>query len=137
MEIIGALPKFKGDYLFTTTAGSQPIRGLTKMKKRLDQAITAERAKNGAGPMLHYVLHDLRRTLRTRLTSDLNVDAFIAERVLGHSLPGLHAVYDQGSHRPQKRDALARWEQLLLSIVEPKASSPNVVSIKGRKGKAA
>jgi integrase len=73
-----------------------------------------------------WVLHDLRRTVRTRL-SDLGVDAYIAERVLGHALPGLHGVYDQGRHRTQKRDALARWEALLLAIVEPQASPADPV----------
>lgn len=47
------------------------------------------------------------------------MDAFVAERVLGHA--------DQGRHRTQKRDALARWEALLLSIVELQASRPIVL----------
>jgi integrase len=126
-EILSALPKFKQGYLFTTSGGSRPISGISKMKERLDRAINEERAKNGAAPMPHWVLHDLRRTLRTRLTSDLGVDAFIAERVIGHTLPGLHGVYDQGRHRTQKRDALARWEALLLSIVKLQASLPSIV----------
>jgi len=84
------------------------------MKNRLDKAIAERR---GAEPMAPWVLHDLRRTVRTRLVSDLKVEAFIAERVIGHALAGLHAVYDQGSHRDQKRDALDRWAAALAIIV--------------------
>ena len=110
IEILNGLPKFSDGYVFTTTAGARPISGLSKMKARLDQVVAGQRKKNGAKPMPPWVLHDLRRTLRTRLTSDLDVDAFIAERVLGHALPGLHGVYDQGAHRTQKRAALEKWE---------------------------
>lgn len=78
----------------------------------------AERRKKATGePMPPWVLHDLRRTVRTRLVSDLGIEAYIAERVIGHALPGLHALYDQGSHRDQKRDALDRWADALAVIV--------------------
>ena len=126
IEILKALPAFKDGYLLSSSGGQRPITGMALMKAKLD-AITADRRKrNGLGAMPGWVLHDLRRTVRTRL-SDLGVDAFIAERVIGHALPGLHGVYDQGRHRTQKRDALARWEALLLSIVELQASPPIVL----------
>ncbi len=123
-KILDELPKFKGDFVFTTTGGVRPISGLSKMKVRLDKAIAERREKAGAAPMAHWTLHDLRRTVRTRLVSDCGVDAFTAERVLGHALPGLHGVYDQGTHRDQKRAALEKWEARLLAIVEPKPTAP-------------
>lgn len=119
VEILRALPRFEGGgYVFTTTAGARPVSGLSKMKSRLDAAITKRRENCRAGAMPSWVLHDLRRTVRTRLVGDLNVEAFIAERVIGHALPGLHGVYDQGTHRPQKRDALERWATALAAIIE-------------------
>jgi integrase len=126
IEILKALPAFKDGYLLSSSGGQRPITGMALMKARLDAIIADRRKQNGLAAMPGWVLHDLRRTVRTRL-SDLGVDAFIAERVIGHALPGLHGVYDQGWHRTQKRDALARWEALLLSIVEPQASPPNVL----------
>jgi len=125
VEIVKALPKFGEGYVFTTTGGSRPISGISKMKVRLDRLIGVQRKADGAKSMAAWVLHDLRRTLRTRLTSDVDVDAFIAERVLGHALPGLHGVYDQGAHRAQKRAALERWEAKLLSIVGERSSEAN------------
>jgi integrase len=123
VDIVRALPKFSDGYVFTTTGGQRPISGISKMKAQLDGAVSEQRKKAGAKQMPPWVLHDLRRTLRTRLTSDLDVDAFTAERVLGHALPGLHGVYDQGTHRTQKRAALKKWEIKLLSIVR-KTNSP-------------
>ena len=42
-------------------------------------------------------------------------------------LPGLHGVYDQGTHRAQKRAALKKWEAKLLSIVREKFSAAKTI----------
>ncbi len=128
VSILRDLPRFTGPFVFTTTAGSRPVSGFSKFKQRLDAAIAKSREKNGAEPMPSFTLHDIRRSVRTRLVGDCGVEAFIAERVLGHALPGLHGVYDQGTHLAQKRDALARWERSLLSIVEPEAMPPAAIA---------
>ena len=130
LDIIKALPKFgRGSFALTTTGGARPISDISGMKARLNAAIADQREKDRAEPMPPWVLHDLRRTMRTRLTSDLGVDAYIAERCIGHALPGLHAVYDQGSHRDQKRDALDRWATALAKIVglEPAPEGGDIV----------
>jgi integrase len=128
VEILRALPRFeRGNFVFTTTSGARPVSGLSKMKARLDAAIAKRRESRRSDPMPAWVLHDLRRTVRTRLVSDLSVDAFTAERVIGHALPGLHAVYDQGTHGPQKRDALERWAAALAAIVEVPPAPRGVV----------
>jgi integrase len=54
-----------------------------------------------------WVLHDLRRTART-LMSRAGVLADIAERVLGHVIPGVRGVYDRWAYLEEKRDALER-----------------------------
>jgi integrase len=118
LEILKTIPKYGHGYLFTTTAGVRPVGSHSKVKASLDEKIAALRKKGGEELVPHWVLHDLRRTVRTRL-SDVGIDAFVAERVLGHALPGLHSVYDQSTHSQQKRRALEKWQELLLSIVEP------------------
>jgi integrase len=60
--------------------------------------------------------HDLRRTLRTRL-AELRVDDIVAERVLGHKLQGMMAVYNQHTYDTEKRQALMKWEQRLSEIL--------------------
>lgn len=127
--IFASLPKFDGPYLFTKSFGSRPIGDLSKLKEKIDAAIAQRRAETDTGDMPSWVLHDLRRTVRTRLTSDLGVNEHIAERVIGHAVGGIRRHYDHGTYRHEKRAALEKWEKLLLSIVEPEAVMPNVVGV--------
>lgn len=76
--------------------------------------------------------HDLRRTLRTRL-AELGVTDIIAERVLGHKLQGIMAVYNQYPYDAEKRDALMRWEGRLREIVGNTDTKSNVIPFRGRK----
>jgi integrase len=61
-------------------------------------------------------LHDLRRTARS-LMSRAGVSSDIAERVLGHVIPGVAGVYDRHNYVPEKRDALNTLSGLMLTIV--------------------
>jgi integrase len=75
-----------------------------------------------------WVLHDLRRTARS-LLSRAGVRPDIAERVLGHSLQGVEAVYDRHAYSAEKADALRRLAALIDSIVQPRE---NVVPLAKR-----
>ena len=66
-----------------------------------------------------WVIHDLRRTMRTRLSA-LPVQDLVRELVIAHAKPGLHKVYDQHAYQNEKRQCLELWEARLLSIVEPR-----------------
>ena len=74
--------------------------------------------------------HDIRRTMRTRL-AELNVPEFIAERVLGHKLDGMLAVYNLHDYLPAKRKALEAWETKLDAIlgIHKKVKRAKVISI--------
>ena len=60
-----------------------------------------------------YVIHDLRRTARS-LMSRAGVDADIAERCLGHVIPGIRATYDRHEYHREK----ARAYELLAGLIE-------------------
>jgi integrase len=66
----------------------------------------------------HFTLHDLRRTVRTGM-SKLGVKPHVAELVLNHVAhrSGVVGIYDHHDYQPEIADALAKWEQHLLSIV--------------------
>src|ERR1700730_17817361 len=66
-----------------------------------------------------WVIHELRRTMRTRLSA-LPVQDLVRELVIAHAKPGLHKVYDQHAYQNEKRQCLELWEARLLSIVEPR-----------------
>jgi integrase len=74
--------------------------------------------------------HDLRRTLRTRL-AELGVSDVVAERVLGHKLQGVLAIYNRHGYDAEKRQALARWEQRLGEILGLSESNQNVIPFEG------
>ena len=67
-------------------------------------------------------IHDLRRTVRTRL-GKLGVLPHIAELVLNHAghKSGIGGVYDHHDYEPEISTALAKWETHLLAILEPAA----------------
>jgi integrase len=123
VEILEGLPRFAaGDFLFAGQTGGRPFSGFSKAKARLDRAI---------GEIEPFTLHDLRRTVRTRL-AELGVTPFVGELVIGHTQKGVHAVYDLHRYNDEKRDALARWERRLLAILAPEPAGPNVVSLPRR-----
>jgi len=70
--------------------------------------------------------HDLRRTLRTRLAA-LGITDIVAERVMGHKLQGVLAVYNRYSYDTEKRVALEKWERELRRILGARTSSPGKV----------
>lgn len=123
-EIIEGLP-VAGPYLLSTTHGERPISGFSKMKAALDEAL----AKDGGPPVAHWILHDLRRSMRTGL-GKCKINSEIAELVIGHSQKGLVKIYDQYAYLDEKRDAMQVWENYLLGLIEPREPTSNVVPIK-------
>ncbi len=109
-EVIKSLPE-TGSFLFTTT-GDTPFSGFSKAKRRLDEA----------SGVSGWRLHDIRRTSRTLMVR-AGVRPDIAERVLGHAIPGVAGVYDQYDYVPEKREALTKLAQLLGEITTPPAST--------------
>jgi integrase len=124
IAIIEALPRFgKGDHLFSTTFGEKPVSGFSKSKDRLD-ALMAEGLGSSPDP---WVIHDIRRTVRTRLAS-LRVSDMVAEMVIGHGRKGLQRVYDQHGYEAEMREALEQWAGRLRDIVSP--APENVVELR-------
>jgi integrase len=124
LALLNALPRFKGDYVFSTTLGKTPVNGFSKAKVRIDAAMAAAL---GSAPD-DWVIHDIRRTMRTRL-SGLPIEDHVRELVIAHAQPGLHQVYDQYAYLEEKRQALELWAARLRSIVTP--ASANVVALHG------
>jgi integrase len=79
-------------------------------------------------PIAPWRFHDLRRTMRTRL-SGLPVPNNIAELCIAHAQPGLHKIYDRHGYRDEKRRAFELWAARVQDIIEPGAGD-NVVRLK-------
>src|SRR5262249_20886171 len=112
--VLESLPRFlKGDRLFSTTFGEKPVGGFSKAKARLDV-----RLKEQLGTVPPWVIHDIRRTVRTGLAS-LRVPDMVAEMIIGHGRKGLQRVYDQHTYEAEMREALEMWAARLRDIVTP------------------
>jgi integrase len=90
--------------------------GFSKAKAALDLKIAELRKRERRPPMPHWVHHDLRRTARS-LMSRAGVLPDIAERVLGHVIPGVRGTYDCYEYFDEKRDALEKLAALIERIL--------------------
>jgi integrase len=114
-------------FVFSTKPGSR-FQGFTKCKTRLDTL----------SETTDWTIHDLRRTLRTGLSS-LRIVPDVAERVIGHVIGGVRGVYDRYAFLDEKRDALGLWADRIEAIVKASPPSkatpmkPNVVTLLPRR----
>jgi integrase len=88
LEILHNLPRQRGDYVFSMSRGRKPYTGFSRGKKQLDEL----------SGVTSYVIHDLRRTARTRWSAIPNVKTEVAELAMAHVLPGMHRVYNLHSY---------------------------------------
>jgi hypothetical protein len=112
--IIDVLPVIgEGAFIFTHD-GETPLGGFSKFKDALDTA----------SGVRDWTLHDLRRTARS-LMSRAEVTPDIAERCLGHVLPGMRRVYDRHQYFDKKQaafDALAKEVLKITAVKKAKAA---------------
>jgi integrase len=140
LALLAQLPRFKkGDHLFSTTFGATPVNGFSKAKALLDSRMLAALREGAEHPdeieLPPFVIHDIRRTMRTGLSA-LRVPDMVRELVIAHAKPGLHKVYDQHTYLDEKRHALELWAARLRSIVDPSPGA-NVVALRPAAGEDA
>ena len=73
-------------------------------------------------PFEDFILHDIRRTCRTRFSA-LPVEDIVRELLVAHARPGLHRIYDLHAYQDEKRRGLELWHAKLKTIVEPRADN--------------
>jgi integrase len=131
VEIIAAMPRFTGPFVFSTTYGKRPISGFAKIKQALDRRIAK---LNDGKPIANWRLHDLRRSMRTNLSA-LAILPLVAEMMIGHRQGGIAAVYDLHRYEAEQRAGFESWCTRLISIVEPDDGAVNVVRLPAAKGR--
>jgi integrase len=122
-ELLESLPRYNaGPYLFSNDAGQRPIAAFSQMKRALDEAMTKELAKEGRA-FVPFVIHDIRRTCRTRFSDTKlvgKIDREIRERLIAHVPAKLVRTYDLHDFEEEKRTALEAWHKALDHIVKPR-----------------
>ncbi|BEN51575.1 tyrosine-type recombinase/integrase [Serratia nevei] len=76
-----------------------------------------------------WTLHDIRRTFATKL-NDLGIAPHVVEQLLGHTMPGVMAIYNLSQYMPEKLMALNIWCERLDVIA---SEHKNVVLLKVKK----
>lgn len=97
------------DYFFPALGKTTPFNGHSPCKRKLDKRCG----------VTDWTLHDLRRTFASGLAS-LGVSLPVIERLLNHvsgSFGGIVGVYQRYDFFPEMREAITKWENHILRIV--------------------
>jgi integrase len=115
-KVLAEIPQIQGcEFAFSTDA-RRPISGFSTFKLKFDIACGV------AG----WRFHDLRRTARS-LMSRAGVNPDIAERCLGHVIPGVRGVYDRHRYEAEMLHAFEALAEQIDRIVNPPGD--NVVAL--------
>ena len=118
-ELISGLPKIdsKKQLVFTTT-GRTPVSGYSRAKTRIDD-VMATAAKEQGLTVRPWIVHDIRRTVATKMQS-LGVNLRVTEEMLNHktgSLTPISRRYQLYEYETEKREALEMWESHLMKLI--------------------
>jgi integrase len=105
MRILRARERREGRDLVFGRAG--PFSGWSKAKAALDKRV----ANSNREPLASWTLHDIRRTVATRL-ADRGVLPHVIEAVLNHvsgHKAGVAGIYNRSTYAVEKREALVSW----------------------------
>lgn len=109
--IVEALRFSGGENLFTRTRDDEPMQH--KSHSSIVRSITEWSIKNNT-PLDHWSIHDLRRTVRTNLSTI--TEPHIAEVMLGHALPKIWRTYDRYDYLEEQANAYSTWVRKLEAI---------------------
>jgi integrase len=108
------LGQFRADgrtHVFGRIAG---FDGWGFAKRTLDVRIAKSK------PLAHWTIHDIRRTVATRM-AELGVQPHIIEAVLNHvsgHKGGIAGIYNRATYDKEKREALNLWGEHVMALVE-------------------
>jgi len=100
----------------TSVFGREDIgfRDWSNAKRYLD-----ERIPEAGTPLPHWTVHDLRRTVATRM-AELGVQPHVIEAVLNHvsgAKSGVAGIYNRASYDKEKREALELWAAHVEALI--------------------
>jgi integrase len=123
LAIIAGVPRTHRDHLFGDRA-SDGFMSWHRGKQDLDRRLT--------GPVKPWRLHDIRRTVATGM-ADIGIEPHVIEAALNHysgHRRGVAGVYNRSNYERAVKQALARWSEHVLALVEGRES--NVVALSQR-----
>ncbi|TCH97626.1 site-specific integrase [Roseococcus sp. SYP-B2431] len=115
----------------------QPITSQSWMKRNMEKAIGAERAKRAEvtgeapEPMPAWVFHDFRRTGVTWLAG-AGFPPHVADRLLNHvqgTIRGVAAIYQRNEFLAERKAALDAWAEHVMACAERRGTPVKVASL--------
>jgi integrase len=125
IEVLRTRPS---DREFVLGRGWNGFHSWANSKNALDQRILEACKARAVGvdvvPMPAWTLHDFRRYLSTTMHERLGIPPHIVESVLGHigHQAGVAGRYNKSLYIAEKAQAMARWAEHVMSIVEGRTS---------------
>jgi integrase len=124
LALLAQHPRRPGrDLIFGDTA-SRPFSGWSRARRALDVRL------GGIAPLAPWVLHDIRRSVATRL-ADLGTQPHVIEALLNHisgHKGGVAGIYNRATYANEKRQALDLWAAHVEALLADKPL--NVVPIR-------
>lgn len=112
LDVIAKQPRLAGNpYVFAVAGGKGHFNSFSQRKDELDRKL-----RQLMPDIPPWIIHDLRRTARS-LLSRAGIRPDVAERVLGHAIPGVEGVYDRHSYDEERAEALSRLARLVEMII--------------------
>lgn len=98
--------------------GNSSVSGFSKLKRRLDEKIKELALQDSDARTIEpWILHDLRRTLATRLY-EMRIPALLVSDILNHAVIGVtRTVYIQAKELEDRLNALNQYGQRLQKIL--------------------
>jgi integrase len=116
IALLRSLPRFaRSDFVFTHGSGG-PVNSFSR-----SWGLIIRQMKDALGDQEPFGTHDIRRTVRTRLSPLAQYE--VCELIVGHAKRGLARVYDQHRYEKEQRKALEAWARSLQSIVTGSAAN--------------
>lgn len=119
LDLVAGAAAHNAQSPFVFPSPRSPDRPIARLS--LSRAILRKQSDElGIAP---FTPHDLRRTCRTGMAA-LGVPDPVAEKVIGHKLAGMLAVYNVHPYMDEKRDALNRWAAHIERVMATPPSGP-------------
>lgn len=116
----------KCDFVLTST-DTTPVSGFSRFKRALDRKMLKESRRDSVtGTIPVWRLHDLRRTVATRMIDDVGILPHVVEAVLNHisgHKAGVAGVYNRALYATEKRQALNAWASYIEQLVTGRADN--------------
>jgi integrase len=115
MNILRAVPRRDGSVCLF----GKPTKGLSSWSHGM-QLLQARMAAAGTS-LPHWTLHDLRRSVATRMAEELNIQPHIIEALLNHvsgHKRGVAGIYNRASYGREIAVALQLWAEHLSALIE-------------------